>query len=88
MVFISGILAAITNFSKKIQTIYNPFYFSYYDFLLGSRKLSDNSMGKVDFSYQSPSFSFLVLAIFFGLGLIFLVIAYRFIKEDKILRCV
>lgn len=85
MVFISGILAAITNFSKKIQTIYNPFYFSYYDFLLGSRKLSDNSMGKVDFSYQSPSFSFLVLSIFFGLGLIFLVIAYRFIKEDKIL---
>ena len=82
-VFISGILASLTNFSEKIQTIYNPFYFSYYDFILGSRKLSTNSIGKVDFTYPSPSFSLIVLAIFFGLGLIFLIIAYGFIKEDK-----
>lgn len=55
--FIGGILTALTNFSEKMQTIYNPFYFSYYDFLLGSKKLANNSKGGVDFSYQSPSFS-------------------------------
>lgn len=82
-VFISGILASLTNFAEKIQNIYNPFYFSYYDFLIGCRKLSNNAMGKVDFSYQSPSFSLLVLASLLGLGLIFLAIGYSFIKEDK-----
>lgn len=83
MVFLSGILAAFTNFSEKIQSIYNPFYFSYYDFLLGSKKLANNSMGSVDFSYQSPSFNFLVVSSFIGIGLVFLLIGRTFIKEDK-----
>ena len=83
MVFLSGILVAFTNFSEKIQTIYNPFYFSYYDFLLGSKKLANNSMGSVDFSYQSPSFNLLAILFFIGIGMIFLLVAYGFIKEDK-----
>lgn len=83
MVFLSGILAAFTNFSEKMQTISNPFYFSYYDFLLGSIKLANNSMGGVDFFYQSPSFSLLVVLSFIGIGLIFLLIGQGFIKEDK-----
>ena len=83
MVFLSGILAAFTNYSEKIQTIYNPFYFSYYDFLLVSKKLANDSMGSVDFSYQSPSFSLLALLFFIGIGVIFLLVAYGFIKEDK-----
>lgn len=83
MVFLSGILAAFTNFSEKIQTIYNPFYFSYYDFLLGIKKLANNSMGSVDFSYQSSSFNLFALLFFIGIGMIFLLVAYGFIKEDK-----
>ena len=83
MVFLSGILAAFTNFSEKMQTISNPFYFSYYDFLLGSIKIANNSMGGVDFSYQRPSFSLLALLFFIGIGVIFLLVAYGFIKEDK-----
>ena len=83
MVFLSGILAAFTNFSEKIQSIYNPFYFSYYDFLLGSKKIANNSMGSVDFSYQSPSFNLLALLFFIGIGVIFSLVAYGFIKEDK-----
>ena len=83
MAFLSGILAAFTNFSEKMQTISNPFYFSYYDFLLGSNKIANNSMGGVDFSYQSPSFSLLVVLSFIGIGLIFLLIGQGFIKEDK-----
>lgn len=83
MAFLDGILAAFTNFSEKMQTISNPFYFSYYDFLLGSNKIANNSMGGVDFSYQSPSFSLLVVLSFIGIGLIFLLIGQGFIKEDK-----
>lgn len=81
--FISGILAAFTNFSEKIQTIYNPFYFSYYDFLLGSKKLANNFIGSVDFFYRSPSFSLLAILLFIATGGIFLLVAYGFIKEDK-----
>lgn len=83
MVFLSGILAAFTNFSEKIQTIYNPFYFSYYDFLLGSQKLANNSMGGVDFSYQSPSFSPFIILILIILGLIFITIGFLFLKIDR-----
>lgn len=83
MAFLSGILAAFTNFSEKMQSIYNPFYFSYYDFLLGSKTLANNSMGSVDFSYQSPSFNLLAILLFIAIGVIFLLVAYGFIKEDK-----
>ena len=83
MVFLSGILAAFTNFSEKIQTIYNPFYFSYYDFLLGSQKLANNSIGGVDFSYQSPSFSPFIILILIILGLIFITIGFLFLKIDR-----
>lgn len=83
MVFLSGIFAAFTNFSEKIQTIYNPFYFSYYDFLLGSKKLANNSMGGVDFSYQSPSFSPFIILILIILGLIFITIGLLFLKTDR-----
>ena len=83
MVFLSGIFAALTNFSEKIQTIYNPFYFSYYDFLLGSKKLANNSMDGVDFSYQSPSFSPFIILILIILGLIFITIGLLFLKIDR-----
>ena len=83
MVFLSGILAAFTNFSEKMQTISNPFYFSYYDFLLGSNKIANNSMGGVDFSYQSPSFSPFIILILIILGLIFITIGFLFLKIDR-----
>lgn len=83
MVFLSGILAAFTNFSEKMQTISNPFYFSYYDFLLGSNKIANNSMGGVDFSYQSPSFSPFIILRLIILGLIFITIGFLFLKIDR-----
>lgn len=83
MVFLSGILAAFTNFSEKMQTISNPFYFSYYDFLLGSNKIANNSMGGVDFSYQSPSFSPFVILLLIILGLIVITIGFLFLKIDR-----
>lgn len=83
MVFLSGILAAFTNFSEKMQTISNPFYFSYYDFLLGSNKIANNSMGGVDFSYQSPSFSPFIILLLIILGLIFITIGFLFLKIDR-----
>lgn len=83
MVFLSGILAAFTNFSEKMQTISNPFYFSYYDFLLGSNKIANNSMGGVNFSYQRPSFSLFIILLLIILGLIFITIGFLFLKIDR-----
>lgn len=83
MAFLNGILAAFTNFSEKMQTISNPFYFSYYDFLLGSIKIANNSMGGVDFSYQSPSFSPFIILILIILGLFFITIGLLFLKIDR-----
>lgn len=83
MAFLNGILAAFTNFSEKMQTISNPFYFSYYDFLLGSIKIANNSMGGVDFSYQSPSFSPFIILLLIILGLIFITIGFLFLKIDR-----
>lgn len=83
VVFISGVLGALTGFYEKLQIIYNPFYFSYYDFILGNKKLMGNIKGRVDFSYQSPSFKLSLIGIYLLFGILFLIIAYCFIKFTK-----